>query len=103
MKPFFENGLNENFSLLRDLKMGHVLGQITTGGEKQNMLPLHAADLAAYHLRAEISRLEYKPHLEIRPAMDALQEKYRLWVTYSGRKELREHYMLSRIERARRS
>jgi hypothetical protein len=101
MTPFFENGVSEIFSRLRELKLGHVLGQITTGGERQNMLPLHAADLAAYHLRAELSRLQYKSHLQIRPAMDALKEKYRLWVTYSGLTELREMYMELRIERAR--
>ncbi|MGA7869675.1 MAG: hypothetical protein WCA22_02135 [Candidatus Binatus sp.] len=101
MKPFFDEEVIKIFSHLRDLQMGHVLGQITMGGEKKNMLPLHAADLAAYHLRAEISRLQYKPDLTIRYAMDALQKKYRLWVTYSSLKELRDLYFQLKIERAR--
>jgi hypothetical protein len=101
MKPFFEDEVNIIFAHLRDIKLGHVLGQIKTGGEKENMLPLHAADLAAYHLRAEIARLEYKPYMTIRYAMDALREKYRLWVTYSGLKELRDMYFQLRIARAR--
>lgn len=100
MKPFFEEEMSAMFSRLRDMKMAHVFGQITMGGDKKTMLPLHAADLAAYHVRAEISRLEYKPHLEIRHAMDALKEKYRLSITYMGRQQMRDLYFRLKIERA---
>lgn len=100
MKAFFDDEVIKIFSHLREVKMGHVLGQITMGGEKKNMLPLHAADLAAYHLRAEISRIQYKPHLTMRHAMEALREKYRLWVMYSGLAELRDLYFKLKIERA---
>jgi hypothetical protein len=67
------------------------------------MLPLHAADLAAYHVRSEISRLHYKPQLNTRPAMDALKKKYRLSITYSDQAALRDLYFGLVIERARRS
>ena len=103
MKPFFESEVALAFDRIRDVKASHVLGKITLGGDKATMLPLHAADLAAYHVRAEVSRLHYKPQLAIRPAMEALKKRYRLSLTYSDRDTLRDLYFQMVIERARRA
>lgn len=102
MKVFFEEEVLRAFARSRDVKGFHVLGQITTGCDSSDMLGLQAADLAAYHVRAELSRLEYKPHLQIRPAMEALKRKYRLDIAYADQEKLRSLYFNLVIERARR-
>jgi hypothetical protein len=101
MSPFLEEEVIKMFSHLRDTRMGHILGEITMGGDKSNLLPLHAADLAAYHLRAELSRLEYKPHLTMRHTMNVLLKQYRLGLTYYDLDGLRDAYFKLKIERAR--
>jgi hypothetical protein len=78
MKPFLDQEVIKIFSRLRETRMDRIFGEITMGGNKETLLPLHAADLAAYHLRAELSRLEYKPHLTMRHAMSNLLKSHRL-------------------------
>ena len=75
-------------------------GGVIAGGSPENLLPLQAADFAAYLVRAEISRLKYKPHLQVRPAMEALKKRYRIDVAYSDREALRDLYFKLTIERA---
>jgi hypothetical protein len=100
MKPFLDQEVIKIFSRLRETRMDRIFGEITMGGDKETLLPLHAADLAAYHLRAELSRLEYKPHLTMRHAMSNLLKSHRLGLTYCGVKELRDWYFRLKIERA---
>lgn len=100
MKEFFEDEVRRAFARVREVKGSHVLGLVTTGCDPAQMLPLQAADLAAYHVRAEISRLKYKPQLQIRPAMEALRKKYRLDVAYSDRAALQDLFFKLAIWRA---
>ena len=90
------------FKQIRAAKGTNVLGQIRFA-ESWALSFLQCADLAAYHIRAEISRLRYKQHLDVWPAMAALQQKHQLSVVYSDRKMLWDLYTKLRIERALRS
>jgi hypothetical protein len=62
---------------------------------------LQAADLLAYYVRAEISRMVYKSHLDILDAMRRLNSG-KLNVVYSTQKNLSDLYFTIKIERARR-
>jgi hypothetical protein len=64
-------------------------------------IELQAADLLAYFVRAEISRMTYKSHLNILDAMTRLNSG-RLNIVYSTQKNLSDLYFAIKIERARR-